>query len=76
MLVKRKKKEVIIDELEGVKFTYESPDSVYTISKKSNENLFRVSWEGKSIHDFKGYATYSRDHIVENIKKGTWKVVF
>lgn len=75
MLVKRKKKEVIIDELEGVKFTYESPDSVYTISKESNKNLFRVSWGGKSIHDFKGYATYSKDDIVENIKKGTWKVV-
>lgn len=75
MLVKRKKKEEIIDKLEGVKFTHESTNLVYTISKESNKNLFRVSWGGEGIADIKGSTTYSRGNITENIKEGVWKIV-
>jgi len=74
MLVKRKKK-ASIDELDGVKFTHESENIVYTISKESDENLFKVSWEKNHINDYEGSVNYLREEIVEKIKRGVWKIV-
>ena len=75
MLVKRKKKKEVLDQLEGLRFTHHSTSIIYTISKNSNEKLFTVSCGKSEMADYSGSTTYSREDIVDNIKTKVWAIV-
>lgn len=76
MLIKKKKKKDALDKLEGLKFKHNSNSLIYTISKKSNETSFTVSWRNIELADYSGpTTTYSREVIVHNIETKAWVIV-
>lgn len=75
MLIKKKKKKDALDKLEGLKFKHNSNSLIYTISKKSNETSFTVSWGKIELADYSGPTTYSREVIVHNIETKVWVIV-